>query len=70
MVFEVSNFSNTFCCDKSYVHSKLQFFFASADQDFDDDFDRFESNEENHGYIDVCYGCWRPNVLVTSLRCG
>ena len=21
------------------------------------------------GYIDVGDGCWRPNVLVTSLRC-
>ena len=24
--------SNTFCYDKSYVHSKLQFFFAQADK--------------------------------------
>ena len=22
-----------------------------------------------NGYIDVGDGCWRPNVLVTSLRC-
>ena len=22
-----------------------------------------------YGYIDVGVGCWRPNVLVTSLRC-
>ena len=21
------------------------------------------------GDIDVCDGCWRPNMLVTSLRC-
>ena len=24
---------------------------------------------EYPGYIDVGDGCWRPNVLVTSLRC-
>ena len=23
----------------------------------------------SRGYIDVGDGCWRPNVLVTSLRC-
>ena len=24
---------------------------------------------DQYGYIDVGDGCWRPNVLVTSLRC-
>ena len=25
--------------------------------------------EIENGYIDVGDGCWRPNMLVTSLRC-
>ena len=32
-------------------------FFAKVDKGNYDDFDPFESNEENHGYIDVCDGC-------------
>ena len=37
--------------------------------DVDIPIDKDFSKTENYGYIDVGDGCWRQNVLVTSLRC-